>query len=303
MLCLPVLYAGLVFWASSGLAEEAPPGDYSEYGEVLDLPPTCDVMFLKTCEEEEDGCILATEHRFTENGTTIKLQRRQCTTYSNCQTAQLLYHNSTNLAYFQLALGKNFTMDIHCCQGDGCNEVADVAMTTGAAMTTGNSTAMATTESKCKNLSRRSLGPQESYELTMKFVFAVVTVSAVLAGAAALKCYQCSLKDSDANCNSGGPSQCSNAEADTCTTLSAKSGKLKTITKSCGLRENCGRLSMLAAATTCKASLENVSGCLECCQGDGCNSVTSFRSDGAITSVSVMATVTMATLACIVHVM
>ncbi|XP_078687356.1 uncharacterized protein LOC144919704 [Branchiostoma floridae x Branchiostoma belcheri] len=162
MSCLPFLFAGLVFWASSGLAqvsalscyhcsdftEEAPPGDYSEYGDVIDLPPTCDVVFLKTCEEEEDGCILATEHRFTENGTMVRLQRRQCTTYSNCQTAQLLYHNSTNLAYFQMALGKNFTMDIYCCQGDGCNEVADVAMTTGVAMATGNSTAMATTGSK-----------------------------------------------------------------------------------------------------------------------------------------------------------
>ncbi|XP_078603545.1 uncharacterized protein LOC144877498 [Branchiostoma floridae x Branchiostoma japonicum] len=163
MLCLSSVSVGLlVLWASCGLvqvsalscyhcsdlSEGAPPGDYAEYGEILAVPPTCDVMFLMTCAEEDDACILSTEHRFTGNGTTIKLERRQCSLYSNCQTAQQLYHNSTNLAYFQRALGKNFTMDIHCCQDDGCNEVAGVAMATSVAMTTRNSTATVTRESK-----------------------------------------------------------------------------------------------------------------------------------------------------------
>ncbi|XP_035684112.1 uncharacterized protein LOC118421054 [Branchiostoma floridae] len=137
----------------------------------------------------------------------------------------------------------------------------------------------------------------------MKIILVVVTLSVLLAGAAALKCYQCSLKDSDANCNSRGPTQCDSDGADTCTTLSAKSGSLKTITKSCGLKANCERLSWSAAETTCKAGSQSVSGCLQCCQGDACNAVTSFKSDATTASVSILATVAMATLTYILQLM
>ncbi|CAH1272515.1 Hypp4867 [Branchiostoma lanceolatum] len=157
MLCLSLFSAGLVLLASSGLVQVSALScyhcsdyteEYTEYGEILNAPPTCDVMFLVTCAEHEDGCILGIEHHFSENGTTRKLERRQCSAYSNCKTSQLLYHNNTNLAYFQQVLGKNFTIDIHCCQDDGCNDVAGVTMETSVAMATRNSTATVTRESK-----------------------------------------------------------------------------------------------------------------------------------------------------------
>ncbi|CAH1272518.1 Hypp4868 [Branchiostoma lanceolatum] len=81
-----------------------------------------------------------------------------------------------------------------------------------------------------------------------------------------------------------------------------ESAGVETITKLCGLKQNCQRRSLATAATTCKPGSESVSGCVQCCQGDACNAVTSFQSDATTTAVSFIATVAMAILAFILHV-